>query len=204
MSEELDGLVNVVERWESLGLLEGLPLEQKYEMAQIYDNATKLLLSDRTLTKVPKKISDTMDDVFIPICRRLYKRVGPEFDLENMMSELLQSVNDNITDISKPTTKENNPILEFCINFADGYEDEVTNKKSLTEAEYTNEIKNMLTKLEDILLNDKLVSYVDRNDGDYVLNTRETAKTNNQIRFWNQSVAKNLIETYLSNLNKGL
>ena len=62
----------------------------------------------------------------------------------------------------------------------------------------------MLTKLEDILLNDKLVSYVDRNDGDYVLNTRETAKTNNQIRFWNQSVAKNLIETYLSNLNKGL
>jgi hypothetical protein len=41
MSEELDGLVNVVERWESLGLLEGLPLEQKYEMAQIYDNATK-------------------------------------------------------------------------------------------------------------------------------------------------------------------
>lgn len=204
MSEELDGLVNVVERWESLGLLEGLPLEQKYEMAQIYDNATKLLLSDRTLTKVPKKISDTMDDVFIPICRRLYKRVGPEFDLENMMSELLQSVNDNISEISKPTTKENNPILEFCINFADGYEDEVTNKKSLTEAEYGNEIKNLLTKLEDILLNDKLVSYVDRNDGDYVLNTRETAKTNNQIRFWNQSVAKNLIETYLSNLNKGL
>lgn len=204
MSEELDGLVNVVERWESLGLLEGLPLEQKYEMAQIYDNATKLLLSDRALTKVPKKISDTMDDVFIPICRRLYKRVGPEFDLENMMSELLQSVNDNIGEISKPTTKENNPILEFCINFADGYEDEVTNKKSLTEAEYGNEIKNLLTKLEDILLNDKLVSYVDRNDGDYVLNTRETAKTNNQIRFWNQSVAKNLIETYLSNLNKGL
>lgn len=204
MSEELDGLVNVVERWESLGLLEGLPLEQKYEMAQIYDNATKLLLSDRTLTKVPKKISDTMDDVFIPICRRLYKRVGPEFDLENMMSELLQSVNDNISEISKPTTKENNPILEFCINFADGYEDELTNKKSLTEAEYTNEIKNMLTKLEDILLNDKLVSYVDRNGSDYVLNTRETAKTSNQIRFWNQSVAKNLIETYLSNLNKGL
>jgi hypothetical protein len=204
MSEELDGLVNVVERWESLGLLEGLPLEQKYEMAQIYDNATKLLLSDRTLTKVPKKISDTMDDVFIPICRRLYKRVGPEFDLENMMSELLQSVNDNISEISKPTTKENNPILEFCINFADGYEDEVTNKKSLTKAEYGNEIKNLLTKLEDILLNDKLVSYVDRNGSDYVLNTRETAKTNNQIRFWNQSVAKNLIETYLSNLNKGL
>lgn len=204
MSEELDGLVNVVERWESLGLLEGLPLEQKYEMAQIYDSATKLLLSDRTLTKVPKKISDTMDDVFIPICRRLYKRVGPEFDLENMMSELLQSVNDSIDDILKPTTKENNPILEFCINFADGYEDEVTNKKSLTKVEYTNEIKNMLTKLEDILLNDKLVSYVDRNGGDYVLNTKETVKTNNQIRFWNQSVAKNLIETYLSNLNKGL
>ena len=204
MSEELDGLVNVVERWESLGLLEGLPLEQKYEMAQIYDNATKLLLSDRTLTKVPKKISDTMDDVFIPICRRLYKRVGPEFDLENMMSELLQSVNDSIDEITKLTTKENNPILEFCINFADGYGDEVTNKKSLTKAEYTNEIKKMLTKLEDILLNDKLVSYVDRNGTDYVLNTRETGKTNNQIRFWNQSVAKNLIETYLSNLNKGL
>ena len=204
MSEELDGLVNVVERWESLGLLEGLPLEQKYEMAQIYDNATKLLLSDRTLTKVPKKISDTMDDVFIPICRRLYKRVGPDFDLENMMSELLQSVNDSIDEILKPTTKENNPILEFCINFADGYEDEVTNKKSLTKVEYTNEIKNMLTKLEDILLSDKLVSYVDRNGDDYVLNTRETTKTNNQIRFWNLSVAKNLIETYLSNLNKGL
>jgi hypothetical protein len=71
-----EDLFNTIQRWEVLGLLDGLPIREKSELAQIYDNATRLLLSNRTLSKVPKNIADTMDDVFIPICRRLYKRVG--------------------------------------------------------------------------------------------------------------------------------
>ena len=45
MKEELDeDVLNVVERWQSLGFLEGLPILEKTELALIYDNATRLLL----------------------------------------------------------------------------------------------------------------------------------------------------------------
>lgn len=204
MTEEENDILNVVQRWEALGVLEGLPILEKTELAQIYDNATRLMLSDRTLSKVPKNITDTLDDVFIPICRRLYKRVGPNFDLEVMLSSLLESVNQNIDEITKPVTKESNPLLNFCVDFADTYEDGLTNKNTLTDEEYSNRIENMVSYLKEILLNDSMVSYVGKEGDEHKLNLVKSKRTKEQTRFWNQSVAKNFLNSYLSEINKGL
>lgn len=205
MEEHIEeDLFNTIQRWEVLGLLDGLPIREKSELAQIYDNATRLLLSNRTLSKVPKNTADTMDDVFIPICRRLYKRVGPNFDLDEMLATLLESVNQNIDEIRKPVTKENNPLLNFCIDFADTYEDRSTNKNTLTDEEYSNKIENMLSYLRQILLNDSMVSYVGKEGDEHRLNLVESKRTKEQTRFWNQSIAKNFLNSYLSEVNKGL
>ena len=112
MKEELDeDVLNVVERWQSLGFLEGLPILEKTELALIYDNATRLLLSQRSLSKIPKKVQDSMDETIFPICRRLYKRVGPNFDIETMLSTLLESIEDRIHELLLPETKEKYPIV---------------------------------------------------------------------------------------------
>lgn len=202
MNEELDDVLNVVQRWESLGLLEGLPLQERVELAQIYDNATRLMLSELSLKRIPKKVSEILDETYIPICRRLYRRVGPNFDLENMMGELLESVNETKFEESDEPNK--NPIIDFCINFADNYEDSETSKNLLSEEEYKDKINLLLVKLKEILLNDKMVSYVDKTEDDYVLNIGKQEKTKQQTRFWNQSVAKNLFNSFLSEINKGL
>lgn len=205
MIEDENDILDVVQRWESLGLLEGLPIQDRVELAQIYDNATRLLLSELTLKKVPKKNSDILDEVYVPICRRLYKRVGPNFDIENMMSELLVSVNEKKEDIITfdPNKPEKNPVVEFCVNFADNYEDSETIKKFIGEVEYTEKIENLLLKLKEILLNEQLISYVSTENEVYNLNFSKTKKTKQQIRFWNQSVAKQLINSVLSEINKG-
>ena len=206
MKEELDeDVLNVVERWQSLGFLEGLPILEKTELALIYDNATRLLLSQRSLSKIPKKVQDSMDETIFPICRRLYKRVGPNFDIETMLSTLLESIEDRIHELLLPETKEKNPIVDFCVEFADNYEDEVTNKNRLTDEEYKQEIKLLLSKLEEVLLSDDVISYVNKEKEDkYNLNKGKTKRTKKSARFWNQTVAKNLLTSALSDINKGL
>jgi len=204
MSEEIDDVINVVQRWESLGLLEGLPIQEKVELSQIYDNATRLLLSEISIKKIPKKISDLMDEVFIPICRRLYKRVGPNFSLDNMMGDLLLSVHEKYDelieiDISQP---EKNNVVDFCVNFADTYEDDTINENTLTDEEYSLKVKKMLSTIETILLNDNIVSYVDKSDGEYKINIATNKRTKQQTRFWNQSTAKNFLNSILSEINK--
>jgi len=205
MMEEDDDVINVVQRWDSLGLLEGLPIQEKVELAQIYDNATRLLLAESTLRKIPRKVSDTMDEIFIPVCRRLYRRVGPNFDLENMMGELLDVVVKDLKTIikSNPKEPEKNPVVEFCVNFADTYEDDLTNKNTLNDTEYKKKIDELLSNISDILLNERIISYVSNEDGGYKLNFSGVQKTKQQTRFWNQSVAKQLFESVLSDINKG-
>ena len=202
--EEENDILNVVQRWESLGLLEGLPIQERVELAQIYDNATRLLLAELTLKKVPRKISDTMDELFIPICRRLYKRVGPNFDLENMMGKLIEVVSENLEDIFKTNSKEpnKNTIVEFCVNFADSYEDSLTNKNNLTDEEYGEEIDKLMTKIKEVLLNNEIVSYVNKDKNEYNLILSKEKRTNQQKRFRNQSVAKQLFDVALSDINK--
>jgi hypothetical protein len=204
MSADLDDLVNVVQRWESLGLLEGLPIQEKVELAQIYDNATRLALSEIKLRRVPKNVSDLMDEIFIPICRRLYKRVGTNFDITTMMSDLLESINNNVVDLTKnnPNSVED-PIVKFCINFADNYQDEITNVNSLTDEEYRKRVEVLLETMRSILLNDEFINNVEEDGDNFKLIQSSTKKTKNQVRYNNQYVAKNYLSGFLSGINKG-
>jgi len=204
MSADLDDLVNVVQRWESLGLLEGLPIQEKVELAQIYDNATRLALSEIKLRRVPKNVSDLMDEIFIPICRRLYKRVGTNFDITTMMSDLLESINNNVVDLTKnnPNSVED-PIVKFCINFADNYQDEITNVNSLTDEEYRKKVEVLLETMRSILLNDEYINNVEEDGDNFKLIQSSTKKTKNQVRYNNQYVAKNYLSGVLSGINKG-
>jgi hypothetical protein len=188
----------IIERWESLGLLDGLQLWEKEELALIYDNATKIILS---VISINNKIdTDFLDQVYIPICRRLYRRVGPNFNLENMVSKLIETIssgdfNNNL---------EKNSVIEFCVSFSDLYEDEETNKKYLNEDEYELRVSQMISTIKEVLLNKKMVSYVNKEDNGFKINLSKTEKTKQQTRFWNQSVAKKLFDSALSEINKGL
>ena len=206
MSENFDDILNVVQRWEAVGLLDGLPIMEKTELAQIYDNATRLMLSDRSIQKIPEEISEIYDNFYLPICRRLYKRVGPNFNLETMMGKLLDVINERGQEILKPDPKkpEKNPILDFCIQFADDYEDDKTSKNMLSEEEYEQKIDYLTQKIKEILLSKDTVSYVNKEKEEYNLNKAKTNKPKQQNRFWNQSVAKNLLASALSEINKGL
>lgn len=204
MSAELDDLVNVVQRWESLGLLEGLPIQDKVELAQIYDNATRLALSEIKLKRVPKDVSDLMDETFIPICRRLYKRVGVNFNITNMMSELLESINNNIKDLNKNNNESiEDPVVNFCIDFADNYQDEITNVNTLSDEEYVKRVGVLLDTLKNVLLSDEFISNIEQDGIESKLVYSKTKKTKSQVRYNNQYIAKNYLLSVLTNLNKG-
>tara|TARA_R110000823_G_scaffold234480_7_gene360713 strand:- start:4740 stop:5357 length:618 start_codon:yes stop_codon:yes gene_type:complete len=204
--DNIDDVLNVVERWGTLGLLDGLPILDKTELAQIYDNATRLMLSTVAIKKIPKNISNIYDEVYIPICRRLYKRLGPNFNLDTMMSQLLEVVNKGGKDIFKVDSENptDNPIVDFCVDFADGYEDELTNKTTLTDEEYQEKINKVLDITKSVLLNESLVSYVNNSNGEYKIELSKAKKNTQQTRFWNQSVAKSFVNSTLSEINKGL
>ena len=204
--DNIDDVLNVVERGGTLGLLDGLPILDKTELAQIYDNATRLMLSTVAIKKIPKNISNIYDEVYIPICRRLYKRLGPNFNLDTMMSQLLEVVNKGGKDIFKVDSENptDNPIVDFCVDFADGYEDELTNKTTLTDKEYQEKINKVLDITKSVLLNESLVSYVNNSNGEYKIELSKAKKNTQQTRFWNQSVAKSFVNSTLSEINKGL
>jgi hypothetical protein len=201
----MSDLVNVIQRWESLGLLEGLTLWEKEEMAQIYDNATKLLLSERSVKLLPQEISEIYDNVYIPVCRRLYRRVGGNFDISNMMSSLLDRVNEKGSSLLKTETDDpiDNPIVKFCVDFADSYEDEFTSRNTLSDEEYSERIDYLLIKLKEIFLNEKMVSHVNRDNTEWVFKFSEGEKSKQQTRYWNQKLGRQLINSFLSDINKG-
>jgi len=206
MNEKIDDIINVVQRWDSAGLLEGLPILEKTELAQIYDNATRVMLSERITNKVSKDISEIYDSVYIPICRRLYKRVGPNFNLEKMMYSLFEIVSikgNSILDVD-PEKPETNPVVNFCVDFADGYKDELTDKTTLTKEGYETKIKEALDITKNVLLNESMVSYVNKKEDGYKIELSKAKKNTQQTRFWNQSVAKSFLESALSEINKGL
>lgn len=201
-----DDVVNVIQRWEATGLLNGVPVLQKADLAQIYDNATRIMLSDKSIKKIPKNIFVNYENTLIPICRRLYRRVGPNFNLEVMMGELLEIHHKKGDNIFKPNPEKpaENPVVNFCVDFADGYKDELTDKTTLTKEEYEAKIKEVLDITKNVLLNESMVSYVNKNDDGYKIELSEAKKNIQQTRFWNQSVAKSFLESTLSEINKGL
>jgi hypothetical protein len=132
--------------------------------------------------------------------------VGINFNIESMMSELLEKING--TDIAElksiKKTPEINPILEFCINFADSYEDEITSVKQLSKEEYEEKVENLLSFLKEVLLDEEMVSFVNRENSKWEIIHSEGKKTKQQIRYWNQKMGKQLLTSVLSDINKGV
>jgi hypothetical protein len=92
--------------------------------------------------------------------------------------------------------------VEFCINFADSYEDDYTNKSVISDEEYEDKVNKLLENLKIILLNEKMVSYVDRDGEDWKIVYSEGKKTKSQTRFWNQKIGTQLLSSALSDFNK--
>ena len=85
-----DEILDVVTRWENTGLLYGLPLHEKQELAPIFDNISRMALSLTDKNKISIQTLEKLEDTMFPICRRLYRRVGFDFDVEKMMESLIK------------------------------------------------------------------------------------------------------------------
>jgi len=198
-------VVECINRWEGTGLLYGLPLYEKQELAPIYDNVARVSLSKFENGEISRKLSDLMDSVMFPICRRLYRRVGTEFNIEKMISTLTTKVIECQEQLSQPVVdKAVNPIVEFCVEFADTYEDETINKKQFNNEEYVERVDKILDTIRQILLNKEMVSFIDRTNSDWKIMLSDSKKSTKQTRYWNQKVCKEFIAQILSDTNKGI
>jgi len=198
-------ILEVVQRWENTGLLYGLPLYEKQELAPIYDNVARLALSKMDSGEITRKVSDLMDSVMFPICRRLYRRVGCDFNIEKMVTTLVKKVIEGEENLSKPIVdKVTNPIVEFCVEFADTYEDEIISKKQFNNEDYTERVDKILDSVRHILLNKEMVSFVDRTTSDWKLMLSDSKKSSKQTRYWNQKIAQEILTSTLRDTNKGI
>jgi len=198
----VNNITEKVEKWGSLGLLDGLPYYEKEQLSEIYDVATRVLLY-KTEDNVDSDTMDILTDVFYPTLRRLYRRNGVNFDLETMVGRIIDEVRVKKDHLKTPPTPEGNPILTFCILFADTYEDNITNIKRLTNDEYAIEIIKVLTTLKDILTSPKLISYVNKEGEDISFKFSDAKKSSVETRFWNQKVGLQFLESQIKELNKG-
>lgn len=198
-----DTVLDIIERWDATGLLYGLPLWEKEELALLYDDTARLVLS-REATGIPKDTYEALNNVAFPVVRRLYRRVGVNFDIENMMSKLLDEVEKNKSEIMGEVTKEKNPIVDFSVRFADNYEDIKTSEKRFSDEEYKERVDKILKFTKDILLSDKMVSFVDRTEGKWEIKYSDEEKSSQATRIWNQKIVMDLVKTTLMDTNKGI
>lgn len=196
--------MEVISRWEPTGLIDGLPIWEKEELAILFDNTIRLILSGTTIKKVPKEVLELLEECSMPILRRLYRRVGVNFVLEEMLSKLLEEIESKKEYLSQEATVENNPIVDFCVDFADNYTDGSTSKNVLTDEEYQLKVDKMLKYLREVLLNNNLVTNVDKSEMEWKVNISDKKKSVSSTRFWNQKVAKELFVFSLSDINKGV
>tara|TARA_R110000803_G_scaffold157924_1_gene222238 strand:- start:7533 stop:8135 length:603 start_codon:yes stop_codon:yes gene_type:complete len=198
---EKEEILDVLGRWGDTGLLNGLPAWEREELALLYDNVTRVMLS-KTDT-IDEDTFETLSDVTLPTTRRLFRRVGINFDINKMMDELVKSVVTNIEMLKQPTTKENNPIVDFCVQFADCYEDETIKDKTFTTEQYGERVDKVMDMMRTILLSEDMVSFVDRSEDDWVIKYSETKKSPNQTRVWNQKRAVETLHGILNETNMG-
>lgn len=198
-----DTVLDVIQRWDATGFLYGLPVWEKEELAFLYDDAAKLILSKKAMG-IPEDTFEALNETVFPVVRRLYRRIGINFDIENMMSVLLGEVEERKGDIMKPATKERNPIVEFAVSFADNYEDQKTSEKRFSDEEYLERVDKITTYVKDVLLSKKQVSFVDRTDSDWKIMYSDDKKSTQATRLWNQKVATELLKTTLMDTNKGI
>jgi hypothetical protein len=211
----MSDILNVIQRWEALGLLYGLPLWEKEELSQVYDNAARLILHEES-KNIPKKIYENLNEVTFPILRRLYRRVGLNFDIEILMSKLLEELHNNpklsILPSPKVSSQEEinietdkyNKLTKFCVEFADKYEDSETVKNQFSDEDYEERVDKLLNTVKDVLLNKNITSFIDRTSTDWkiILSDKKSSKMN--TRYWNQKISKELLTSVLSDTNKGI
>ena len=195
--EILDGLG----RWGDTGLLNGLPAWEREELALLYDNVTRVMLSKADT--IDETTFEVLSDVTLPTTRRLFRRVGINFNINKMMDELVKGVIDNVDVLTKPATKEDNPVVDFCVQFADQYEDETITYKTFNKEQYEERINKVLDMMKTILLSDEMVSFVDRTEDVWNIKYSETKKSPNQTRIWNQKRAVETLHGILNETNMG-
>jgi len=200
-----------IERWGSIGLLEGLPIWEKNELALILDNATKVVIDQIERKSLNDDFLDVYDTVYIPICRRLYRRVGPRFDVIKMMDKLFEELSNNFNTLKADIESERNeklsqkdPVVNFCINFSDSYEDEETLKSLLSTEDYENKVDLILQRVRDVLLNNRNVLSFKKNDVDWDIKLSEEERSIAHVRFWNQKMSNTFLLQALSDINKGI
>ena len=203
-----DEISDCVSRWSSTGLLYGLPLHEKQELAPIFDNISRIALSLTEKKKLSSKTLDKLEDTMFPICRRLYRRVGFDFDVEKMMESLIKELEVKELEVKEFTDTnikgEKNPIVQFCIEFSDLYEDENIVKNQFDEEEYEERVDKILETLKTILLNKDMVSFVDKTNPEWKVMLSDAKKSPKQTRYWNQNVTKEFLSAILNDTNKGL
>lgn len=197
-----DEILDVVTRWENTGLLYGLPLYEKQELAPIFDNMSRIALSLTDKGKISTPTLEKLSDTMFPICRRLYRRVGSDFDIEKMIDSLIKEIESK--NFLEETNDKKNPVVSFCINFADTYEDEFINKKQFNETEYEERVEKILETLREVLLNKDMVSFVDRTNYDWKVMLSDSKKSPKQTRYWNQKIAQEVFISTLQDTNKGI
>jgi hypothetical protein len=200
-----------IERWGTIGLLEGLPIWEKNELALILDNATKVVIDQINRKSLSDDFLDVYDSVYVPICRRLYRRVGPRFDIVKMMDKLFEELFNNFNTLKSDIESERSeklsqkdPIVTFCIDFSDSYEDEETLKSFLSTEDYENKIDLILQRMRDVLLNNRNVLSFKKNGNDWDIKLSEEERSVGHVRFWNQKMSNTFLLQALSDINKGI
>jgi hypothetical protein len=204
---EKEEILEVLQRWESTGLLTGLPPWEKEELALLYDNVTRVMLSKADI--LDEETYETLGDVTLPTTRRLYRRVGINFDINNMMDELVSKVMKHYKEINQQPSKDDhgnitNPIVEFCVEFADTYEDDDIKRKIFSKEQYEERVDKILETMKTVLLSEDMVSFVDRSDSDWKILYSDTKKSPNQVRMWNQKRAIETLHGILNETNQGI
>ena len=97
-----------------------------------------------------------------------------------------------------------NPIVSFCIEFADQYSDELINRKQFNETDYKERIVKMLKTIENVLLNPMMTSFIDRSSDNWVVIDSESISSNKGIRIHNQKVALEVFSNIIKDTNKGI
>jgi hypothetical protein len=204
---EKEEILEVLQRWDNTGLLTGLPPWEKEELALLYDNVTRVMLSKADV--LDEDVYETLGDVTLPTTRRLYRRVGINFNINKMVDSLVEKVSKHYQEINQPASKDEqgnltNPIVEFCVEFADTYEDEDIKRKIFSKEQYEERVDNILKTMRTVLLSDEMVSFVDRSDSEWKILYSDTKKSPNQVRMWNQKRAIETLHGILNETNQGI
>lgn len=193
MEDEID-VSNVVSRWTTTGLLDGLPTHEKIELSGLYDVMVKIILSNGI-----DKTNPTLEETILLVTRRIYRRVGSDFDYHHMVDSLKTFLENKTDDDIK------NEYVKLIVEFSDTYSDDVILKGEFTDEEYKVRVERLLKTVGEILLSDKLISGLNTEDkNSWVINYSDHVKSGRDIRRHNQKIATEILQQIIKETNKGI